>query len=87
MNAYKIYLGSPHEGTKACEIVQAYFDGFTVYRAKGYWQGKSEETTVFEIVTDSEMDIRSMAERLRYGFNQHCVMVVKQNVDVSFVEG
>jgi hypothetical protein len=34
-----------------CGLISEFFDGFTVYKTTGYWQGVREKSIVFEIDT------------------------------------
>jgi hypothetical protein len=59
------------------QLVSRYFEGFTVYRAVGYWQGQPEASDSIDILTDSS-DIRSifyLAEDIRRENAQQCVVV------------
>ena len=54
----RYYVGLSNKDGKLSEeqvnslikIVSGYFKGFTIYPAKGYWNGESEDTYVIEII-------------------------------------
>ena len=35
-------------------IVRQYFDGFTIFTAKGYWRHEEEQSLIIEIYSDAE---------------------------------
>ena len=60
-------------------------DGFTIYKVKGYWQGKAEISFKIEIATDDDSNIDKIAEILRDTYNQDAVMVTDNNNNVKFI--
>ncbi|WP_394176422.1 DUF3574 domain-containing protein [Thalassotalea litorea] len=59
------------------QVLAEKFDGFTLYDAKGYFNGKSEGSKVVVLVTNEEdlLTVRQVSEIYRHRFNQHSVMV------------
>jgi hypothetical protein len=56
-------------------IVKEYFSGFTLLHALGYWQGKPEQSAVFEIATDDKQAIERAANNIRVANAQTSVLV------------
>lgn len=62
------------------------FDGFTIYKVDGYWQGLPEVSFKIEIALDKDFSkVYNVAEELRDKFNQDSVMVTDSNNKVIFV--
>lgn len=69
------------------KIVGRFFEGYTVYNAKGVWRGSQELTKVFEIIaTNTSREIvKGIAEEIRDLCNQACVMITEKPVDFYMV--
>lgn len=62
------------------------YDGFTIYRVDGYWQGKAEVSFKIELALDKDFsNVYNVATELRDMFNQDSVMVTDSNNKVIFV--
>jgi hypothetical protein len=90
---FRLYLGHNIPGSaetvnvaEATRIVSRAFEGFTVYEAVGYWQGKPEATTVYEILAPRARghEITALAKALHYYGRQDAVLVTSEPVDVQF---
>lgn len=76
--------------TFLAEVVEPRFpDGFTVWRARGAWQGGREETLVIEIVhrndPDKDRRMREIASIYRERFRQESVLRVTTAATMQFV--
>ena len=69
-----------------CGIVGEFFDGFTVYNAIGYWQGKREKSVVIEIDTAGftstqhlllDLNIKTICAKIR-GYNRQDAVLVQK---------
>lgn len=77
---HRIYLGGDNrkggarfDEAAVVDAVSAYHpDGFTLYRAVGYWRGKAEQTWIIEVVADPAA-VKATAESLRARFDQQAV--------------
>ena len=72
------------------KIVSKYFDGFTVFTAKGYWEGKSENSLVIEILIEQHffgehLIIYEICKEIKALNDQESVLVVKLNCDSEFI--
>lgn len=81
----KIYVGS-NNVTNVLEIEKIHdildgLQGYTMTIAKGYWQGKLEDTAIIEIYGDYNLGIISDLKRI---LQQGSIMVVTSIVDVTF---
>lgn len=72
---YRIYTEDTG-GDLAALLVASYFDSFTMYRAMGYWNGKSERSLVFDIETDLAARVRQCARRLKVELAQEAILLV-----------
>ena len=97
---YRIYLGLT-QGTgdgkghavkgkmvkDARKIVDRFFEGYTVFNAKGTWKGTQELSKVFEIIaTNTSREIvKGIAEEIRDLCRQNCVMITENPVDFYMV--
>ena len=62
------------------DIVSRYFEGFTMYNARGFWKGKPESSMIIEIDTEgSEYNplarINSIVDDIKTKCNQESVLV------------
>ena len=73
------------------EVVEPRFpDGFTVWRARGAWQGGREETLVLEIVHRNEPRLNRLAleiaDEYRKRFRQQSVLRVTSPATMEFID-
>lgn len=71
------------------EVVEARFpEGFTVWRARGRWDGGSEEVMILEIVhpddASLERRVAEIADEYRRRFNQEAVLRVTMPARMEF---
>lgn len=59
------------------ELTANEFDGFTVYKATGYWQGTPEQSLIVEIVADTDKldKVKRLAEAIKVNNHQQAVLV------------
>lgn len=67
MNMYRFYLGSAHkyfpqwggtmEGVAHDTLTKYGITGYTVFRAKGLWEGELEDVLVYDIFTGSPRNL------------------------------
>ena|ERR1700727_2211280 len=70
------------------EVVFMLFDSFSVSNIHGYWKGQSEDTVVFEIISDTysaPVRIQTIAEKYKLRFDQDSVLVTKTQVEAKLV--
>jgi Protein of unknown function (DUF3574) len=95
---YKIYCGRNIAGGASVsdaeingfihEVIVPLFDGFSVSNVQGYWRGQSEDTVVFEIISDTYLapvKIQTIAEKYKLRFDQESVLVTSTDVNKKFV--
>ena len=100
MNKFTIYLGLNDKDTKiqkyddklSLELVQSLaksqgVECFTAIPCFGVYQHDNgavvnEQTLKIEIMQD---DIKELISMLKYAFNQECVMVTKEEINVEFI--
>ena len=60
-------------------LVSKYFEGFTLYEAKGVWKGKSEPSLVIEVLGHGSLTgiVREVAEKIKKLNNQEAILVQK----------
>ncbi len=59
------------------KLAAAHFDGFTIYKAVGYWKGNEEESLVIEIWAQEkdEAMVRALAEKIKVINSQESVLI------------
>jgi hypothetical protein len=91
---FRLYLGHNIPGSaetvnvaEATRIVSRAFEGFTVYEAVGYWQGKAERSTVYEILacSDARPRIVALAQALKSRYRQDSVLMTVETVETVFL--
>ena len=67
--------------------VHPFFPGFTVFSAKGFWHGLSEDTTILYVLHawDERRFIEYIAKTYKEQFNQESVLVRTSRVEAVFI--
>jgi uncharacterized membrane-anchored protein YitT (DUF2179 family) len=75
---FRIYTENKNQ-EKIEEIISRHFDGFTIYKAEGFWRLQKEKTLVIEILGESNIveKINSAAKEIKKENNQDAVLVQK----------
>ncbi|TES90055.1 MAG: hypothetical protein E3J87_10780 [Candidatus Cloacimonadota bacterium] len=75
---FRIYTENKNQD-KIEEIISRYFDGFTIYKAEGFWRLQKEKTLIIEILGESDIvsKINSAAREIKSANNQEAVIVQK----------
>ena len=61
-------------------------DGFTLYEAIGFWEGKREPSYKIEVLTDLDFEVMAgLCELIRYAYNQDAV-ILQCDETVKFIE-
>lgn len=100
MIVFRLYLGRTIPDRNDSRVSDAEFQDFlshavstrfpcyTVYDAKGVWEGEEEKSTVLEIIADARRcteKIVLVAKIYKEWFNQVSVLVTQHQVDVDFI--
>jgi hypothetical protein len=56
-------------------LANLYFDGFTAYKANGYWKGQAEPSCVIETITDNTKLFYKLANAIKTINKQESVLV------------
>ena len=70
---------------KTIELVSKFFNGFTLIKGIGYWQGKPENCLIFEIQTDNKKDVLWLANQIKLQNNQESVLVQEIKSTAKFI--
>jgi hypothetical protein len=70
---------------KTIELVSKFFNGFTLIKGIGYWQGKPENCLIFEIQTDDKKDVFWLANQIKLQNNQESVLVQEIKSTAKFI--
>ena len=75
---FRIYTEDTNKD-KIERILSNHFDGFTIYKAEGFWRLQKEKTLIIEILGESEIvtKINSVAREIKSANNQESVLVQK----------
>ena len=58
------------------KIVTAFYPGFTIYKAEGFWRAQKENSLIIEIVTESDdAKISDIARQIKAANRQQAVLV------------
>ena len=64
------------------------FEAFTIYETKGYWKGISEQSNIFELITDNSVFTRAKMENtinyIKICANQESVLYTIKEIKVEF---
>lgn len=88
MKHTKIYVGSNNingflDVEKIKEVMNRWQNGYTIYFAKGFWQGKEEDTAVIEIYGEYNTGIIPC---LKQELKQDSLLVATSIVEAKFYE-
>lgn len=97
MKVHRLYLGlktsdglrelTPAEREAAVVTVGAMFQGFTLFEASGYWEGKREPAYVFEVLDESTRKVFELAAVLREMLHQTAVLVtIERDLSAHLIE-
>jgi len=67
--------------------VSKHFQGFTVFNAIGYWQGKKEQSLIIEVLASSKAQskIESIARYIKVHNKQEAVLIVKLDANGKLI--
>lgn len=91
---YDVYIGSDNsshriEEDNLAKVIDwarsAFPKGYTIIRARGYFDGVQEESLLLSLLTDKEIDIRQSIPELKRVLNQSSVLVSKQAVETDLL--
>jgi hypothetical protein len=76
-----------HTEHLAPTLVTRFFDGFTLYSARGYWQGKTESSITCEILGTAEdrSKIVTLCQTIREQYRQEQVWFTAEPVSLTRV--
>ena len=60
------------------KIVDSYYQGYTMYKAQGFWKGIKENSLIVEIISEAqnELDnVRALASKIKDYNHQEAVLV------------
>lgn len=83
----------PTEREKLENLLNEYFDGYTIYKTRGYWKGESKDSIVIEIeeLTGKNVDtgekISTVARKIRKLLNQEAVLIQHIESSPILIEG
>lgn len=68
-------------------IVSRHFDGFTMSSARGYWQGKAEQSVCVEIIgrPEDRPKVETLAREIREQYRQAEVWITSEPVTLTRV--
>ena len=59
------------------ELTSNEFDGFTIYKATGYWQGVGENSLIIEVISENDIADKwqALAETIKANNKQQAVLI------------
>lgn len=84
MTRFRIYTESRGNLPK---LAGAYFDGFTLFRGLGFWEGNSEQSTVIEILADKaeRWKVDLLVKDILSWNQQDAVLVTSEDIPVELI--
>lgn len=74
---YRIFTENKNK-KKLEKIISKHFEGFTLYKATGFWRLQKEKTLIIEIIEDIPVDrINNLAKDIKKANKQEAVLVQK----------
>ena len=89
---YEIRLYFSYENIEQLDDILDYlgttFESFTIFQAIGYYKGISEQSTIFELITDNSVFTRAKMENtinyIKICAHQECVLYTIKEIKVEF---
>lgn len=78
---YRIFTENKNQN-QIEQIINKYFEGFTIVKGDGFWRAQKENSLIIEIVTEEPKDkINSIAKEIKVVNGQDAVLVqrIKNN--------
>lgn len=78
MKAFNLFIGANND-TKECEvrkissILDGFFTGYTVTRARGAWEGTQEDSVVVYVNVEDESILEKVAYKLKKELKQDAI--------------
>ena len=92
MIKYNIYIGSNNttkivEECKAKDIINKYFDGYTIIKTQGFWQGIPENSIIIELLEEENTadTIYKMITELREELQQNSILLTYTFINSKFL--
>ena len=84
MKLFRIYTENKNP-ERLKELISICFDGFTVIRTKGFWNGVPENALLIEIYTENAELIRALAGAIKKNNKQEAALVTSSDVDFNLI--
>lgn len=81
---YRLYTEDTHP-SRLLAILHRYFPGFTLFKARGSWQGHSEPSAVIEVEHASRSNVDAAAREIKHANHQQAVMVTRIPDKATFI--
>lgn len=67
-------------------LASEYFEGYTIYQARGVWKGTAENSLIIEIMGDVDPKaVRELAQGIKHANSQEAVLVVQSAIQGELV--
>ena len=87
MNRVRFYIEDPGslEGQQELyNMLSLWFEGYTLYRTDGFWEGVREDSMVIEVLGNyDKMKCDDFADRVKFIFDQDAVMYTREFVEAT----
>ena len=87
---YLFYIGQNNatrklETRKIERVFNAYVDGYTLQKARGYWKGESEKNAIVSVIGLSKAKALRIAKELKRELKQQSVLIEKRHAEINFI--
>lgn len=82
---FRIYTENKNYKNVILPLLNAAFDGFSVYRGEGYWHGQKEPSLLIEIYTANRELISALAGAIKRHNHQEAVLITETACRVDFI--
>ena len=90
MKLYKLYIGHDNKTKKRFQesiinnIINNYFEGFTIIKSDGYYKSECEQSYIIEILTKNQNKIKNLKSELLNTLEQESILLTTTNLEVEF---
>jgi hypothetical protein len=87
---FRLYIGSNNKThqvneEKLKEIINKYFEGYTIINSIGYWKGTKEESRIIEIDTTNKEQVIKAIQELKEALEQEAIGLIEIKENIQFI--
>jgi len=87
---YRVYIGANNnthhvEENKLQEVLNKYYEGYTIIQSTGYWHGAKEDSRIIEIDTTNRDQVLQAIQELKAVLQQEAIGLIEIDQSMQFI--